>query len=626
MTDSFKLSDVLDAMRNALTKAGLAPEQIIADGNLHRCPTIGKPRGRDGAYVAHLDNPASIWFQNFRTGISDTWSCRNGDMSQAERETLRQRADQARAMRESERCRQHEKAAARAADILAKSKEPDASHSYLVRKEVFAHEGIRQHGKALVVPIRDADDTVTSLQFIQPDGSKRFLPGGKITGGHFQIKGAKPGPILICEGYATGASLALATDLDVLVALNAGNLEPVAKLARAQHPHRDIVVCADNDTQTEGNPGVTAATKAALAVGGKLAVAVMPDGAKGDFNDIAVTLGPEAVKAQVAAATAPIAENQNSVSLAPVQFFSAADLEHKQLPPLTWVVPGILPVGLAWLVGAMKAGKSHFVLDMLVAVATGGKFLDAECPEAEALYLDLEGSHRRMQQRIHEHRAAFPRGLTYALDFPRMDRGFCEAMESFLDGHPGCRIVAVDVFARVNSMMPKGADTYQWQYDILATMKKVAERRNVCLLLLHHANKGSFTDTLNSVHGSVANTAAADTILMLRRQRGSKTGHLDIHGRDVAERTIVMEAGEGFTWRYVGEEGDVGVSMERKTILEYLESCPGDDFTPGELARELDRRPGNIRKMLHSMTKDGQVMRKKTRSGYRYSSFQGAAW
>jgi hypothetical protein len=316
-------------------------------------------------------------------------------------------------------------------------------------------------------------------------------------------------------------------------------------------------------------------------------------------------------------------KNHSSISSdTKVEFFNAADLEHEVIPPLTWIVPGMLPVGLAWLVGAMKAGKSHFVLDMLVSIATGSMFLDAECEKAEALYLDLEGSKRRMQQRIREHKATFPKGMHYALDFPRLDRGFDKALDTFLVAHPACRIVAVDVFARVNAMMPKGVDAYQWQYDLLNNLKRLAERHNICLLLLHHANKGTFTDILNSVHGSVANTAAADTILVLRRNRGATEGKLHIHGRDVMERTLVMEAGENFTWKFVGDEAEVGISRERQEILDYLAACPGDVFSPAELARELDKKPGNIRKLLHSMARDGQVMKKKIgRNGYRYTSF-----
>ena len=57
------------------------------------------------------------------------------------------------------------------------------------------------------------------------------------------------------------------------VAFDAGNLEPVALALRAKFPHIEITLCADNDMNTPGNPGLSRAREAAAAVGGLLAVA-----------------------------------------------------------------------------------------------------------------------------------------------------------------------------------------------------------------------------------------------------------------------------------------------------------------------------------------------------------------
>lgn len=323
--ESFKLSDILEAMRRAMNAVGLAPEQIIADGQLHRCPVEGKPRGRDGAYVAHLDNPASIWFQNFRTGISDTWSCRNGDMSQAERETLRQRADQARAMRESAQRQGYEKAAAKAQKVWDQATLANKEHPYLVRKQVLPCGDIRQKGDDLVVPVFSAEGVVQSLQFIAPEKSpetgrdKTFLPGGRIAGGFFPIKDSDDDtPLLITEGFATGATLYAATGRQSLppshwsvwVAFTANNLEAVARMAREKYPARDIILAADNDVRDTDddtpNTGLVEAAKAALAIGGRLAIPMLPDGGKCDFNDVGAVLGLAAVAKQVEKASAPL--------------------------------------------------------------------------------------------------------------------------------------------------------------------------------------------------------------------------------------------------------------------------------------------------------------------------------
>jgi putative DNA primase/helicase len=150
---------------------------------------------------------------------------------------------------------------------------------------------LRQAGGALLVPLFDAYGLLWNVQRIQADGVKRFRPGR--AGGLFSPVGdlTNPAKLLICEGWATGATLHEETGHAVLCAMNAGNLLPVAKAARAAWPAADLVICADNDRNTVGNPGLTAAMAAADATGARLSVPHFPDGASGtDFNDLALIL------------------------------------------------------------------------------------------------------------------------------------------------------------------------------------------------------------------------------------------------------------------------------------------------------------------------------------------------
>lgn len=112
---------------------------------------------------------------------------------------------------------------------------------------------------------------------------------------------AEPGdPLLICEGWVTGASLHIATGHTVITAMDAGNLMPVAQALRVRFPEANLVLVADNDAKPDRdtNPGVDAARKVALAVDGRLAVPNCP----GDANDLFCVEGPDAVAALVAGA------------------------------------------------------------------------------------------------------------------------------------------------------------------------------------------------------------------------------------------------------------------------------------------------------------------------------------
>ena len=147
---------------------------------------------------------------------------------------------------------------------------------------------MREYRGALVLPLRDVNGELHSLQFIGADGAKRFLRGGRIAGCFFTLADKPESPLVICEGYATGASIHEATGYAVVCAMNCGNLLAVSKALREKYPAREIIICADNDQFTDGNPGVTKATEAAKTIHAKLAAPQFADASTKptDFNDM----------------------------------------------------------------------------------------------------------------------------------------------------------------------------------------------------------------------------------------------------------------------------------------------------------------------------------------------------
>jgi len=311
-----------------LRGAGLSVDSIDFDGRLHRVPTAGKPGSKDGAYVAHADSPMTVWWQDHRTGETGVWTAKGqGKLTMAERETLAKRREEDQLIKEAEQSRVHTEAASRAQAIYAAaSGDSAAENPYLLRKGVkpvpglvLTAEGMSIGGitfppGALIVPAYDEGGAVATLQFIDGDGNKRFLAGGRKRGCCFPIGGKEPGkPLLICEGLSTALSLHGCLALPVLVAFDAGNLLPVAELARRCYPDREIVLCADFDESTEQHPspggiGVAKATEAARAVVGYLAIPSM-DGAKSDFNDLHLAKGVDEVRRQFADRAKPGAED-----------------------------------------------------------------------------------------------------------------------------------------------------------------------------------------------------------------------------------------------------------------------------------------------------------------------------
>lgn len=220
---------------------------------------------------------------------------------------------------EDERKARREKAAIEALAIWNKAPPAPADHPYFKRKGIQPHGTKVYHGDkiigdircdgALLVPMY-LNRKVTGLQFITEEGKKLFLPGAEKGG--CMIGKAEPGkPFLICEGFATGATIHEATGYPVIVAFDAGNLCKMVVVFRDLYPDSMIILCADDDHKTPGNPGKTKATEAARLVDGYLALPEFgegrPEGAT-DFNDMEKHCGLEAVKQVIDAA---IQANQN---------------------------------------------------------------------------------------------------------------------------------------------------------------------------------------------------------------------------------------------------------------------------------------------------------------------------
>jgi len=292
------MSNPIDNFRTAMLAAGQTPpDELIPDGALHRFPTSNRKGDKSGWYVLHLDGIPAGRFGCWRDGVSQTWCAKQPDtMTDSEREAHRNRLEAMQAARAGDKAHHQQQAAEQAAHRW-EAATPATAHPYLDRKGIQAH-GTRCDGDTLLIPMRDSAGVLRSLQVIDAEGGKRFQFGGQVSGCYFSM-GEPEGVLIVCEGFATGASIHEATGHAVAVAFNAGNLEAVALAMLSKFPALRLMVAADDDHQTPGNPGMTKAKAAALAVGALVAVPVFPgdrpDKAT-DFNDLHQLAGLDAVR------------------------------------------------------------------------------------------------------------------------------------------------------------------------------------------------------------------------------------------------------------------------------------------------------------------------------------------
>lgn len=181
---------------------------------------------------------------------------------------------------------------------MNRAQKADQNHPYLKKKNVSQY-GLQQEGNLLLVPMLDESNDLVNIQTIDADGKKLFQKDCRVKGCLFQIGALLEGQrIVIAEGFATGASVHDATGLPVIIAFTVGNIFSVATTIRSRFKESQIIIAADNDHQTPGNPGVSKATETAKKINGLL---VVPDinllGSGTDFNDLAMLHGHDAVRA-----------------------------------------------------------------------------------------------------------------------------------------------------------------------------------------------------------------------------------------------------------------------------------------------------------------------------------------
>lgn len=310
MTDP--VSEFLDAMG----AAGIYPAEPIADklasGNPVRFRADGdKPGRRNGWAWLHLDGVPAGVFRHYRLDIRKVWRAGSAprSLSPVEQRAIMAQVREREGRRKAETMARQEAAADVARDLWRDAGKADPAHGYLVCKGLPPF-GIRQHGASLLVPIVDCAFRLWNVQRVYPDGSKRFLPGGR-TDGLFWSHGAfwqdgRPttGPLVIGEGFATMAAVHHATGHGVVAAMSARNLETVARATRKLFPSRTLIVAADDDRHLSENIGLQAAQRAAESIGALLAtpLPIAPETRSADSGTDFADIAPAEVAARIAQA------------------------------------------------------------------------------------------------------------------------------------------------------------------------------------------------------------------------------------------------------------------------------------------------------------------------------------
>lgn len=249
---------------------------------------------------------------------------------------------------------------------------------------------------------------------------------------------------------------------------------------------------------------------------------------------------------------------------------SAAELMAKDVPPIEFMVDGLLPQGLSLLAAPPKYGKSWMALALCLAVSSGDNFLGRKTHQADTYYMALEDSERRMKSRLETLLAGNepPAGCHISYDAPNMDNDLFTQLEGVLKIHPEIKLIIIDTLQKVRGMANWREGAYAFDYRELGALKKFADQHSIAILLIHHLRKMvDITDPFQRISGSNGVLGSVDTAMVLSKAtRNDDNTTLSFVGRDIDSDDIVLHfERDTCRWTVVGTAEDIAAEKNRRS-------------------------------------------------------------
>jgi hypothetical protein len=294
---------------------------------------------------------------------------------------------------------------------------------------------------------------------------------------------------------------------------------------------------------------------------------------------------------------------------------TAMALMKQEFHPLRYAVYPLVPEGLTLLVGSPKIGKSWVALQLCVAVALGEHALGKlPVDKGTALYLALEDNPRRLQRRLGNllDNDTNPDldNLKLYTEWPSVDDGGDDSLDSWLENHPDTRLVVIDTLKMIKDKRSKGnANAYDIDYEAVRPLLRVAQKHGVALVVVHHTKKFQDTDDpYKDISGSTGLTGGVDNIVYLRRERSKSSGTLLYDGRDVEQPGELAIEWDSLTagWKLVADSSEFHkLGPDRKLLYEAVREL--GIATPAMIAVEVDKPVDTIKKTLRRMVDTGHL-------------------
>ena len=291
-------------------------------------------------------------------------------------------------------------------------------------------------------------------------------------------------------------------------------------------------------------------------------------------------------------------------------------LMSQPLTPLNFVVDTLLSQGLHILAGSPKVGKSWLALWLAVTVAKGDPVWGMGVKQGTTLYLCLEDSTLRIQNRLFEITEDAPANVHFTTNSNTLGKGLEEQLRAFLTEHPDTVLVIIDTL-----QMIRGAgydNTYANDYRDLSVLKHIADTHGISILLVHHLRKMNDDDPMNMISGTTGLSGATDSNFVLRKsKRRENTATLYCTGRDIPYRELALEFdGEDHVWKLLSDDCEQTeqpserilfllsellrrqpeISAPAKVLLEKIDPAGAEGLTPNSFSHRIRKSVDALRR------------------------------
>ena len=291
-------------------------------------------------------------------------------------------------------------------------------------------------------------------------------------------------------------------------------------------------------------------------------------------------------------------------------------LMSQPLTPLNFVVDTLLSQGLHILAGSPKVGKSWLALWLAVTVAKGEAVWGMGVNQGTTLYLCLEDSTLRIQNRLFEITEDAPASVHFTTNSDTLGKGLEEQLRAFLSEHPDTVLVIIDTLQMIRGT---GYDnTYANDYRDLSALKRIADAHGIAILLIHHLRKELADDVFSRISGTTAISGATDSNFVLRKsKRRENTATLYCTGRDIPYRELALEFdGEDHGWKLLSDDCEQTeqpserilfllsellrrqpeISAPAKVLLEKIDPAGAEGLTPNSFSHRIRKSVDALRR------------------------------